>query len=154
MEVPRAEAAMLDMLTESRQFDKVKISKKPKEENARTPVGQMSHQQPCQYFGRLHMLRQCLAYGKTCVGCGKTRHFKKVKASQEYSKGEIETVSIDSVHSNKNQSLLTVELEMHAGANNIVIPYKIDMGNEGNIMSWHIFKRLLTTITEDELKRL
>ena len=66
---------------------------------------------------------QCLAYGKTCVGCGKTGHFKKVchsrkeravnevevEASQEYREGEIETVSIDSVHLNKIQSLLMAE---------------------------------------------
>ena len=41
VEAQRVQAAVLDMLTESRQFDKVKISKKPKEENARATVGQM-----------------------------------------------------------------------------------------------------------------
>ena len=111
------------------------------------------------------MLRQCVAYGKTCAGCGKTRHFKKVchhrreravneievEMSQD-SKGEIETVSIDSVHLNKNQSLLMAELEMHAGPNKIVIPYKIDTGSKGNIMPWHIFKKLFQNITEDELQ--
>ena len=70
------------------------------------------------------MPRQCLAYGKTCAGCGKTRHFKKVcqsrrdqvvnemeiKEAQECSEGKLETVSIDSAHLNKNWSLLTVEL--------------------------------------------
>ena len=76
----------------------------------------------------------------------------EVEASQEYSKGEIETVSVDSVHLNKNQSLLTAELMMHAGTNNIVIPYKIDMGSKGKIMPWHIFKRLFKNSTEDELK--
>ena len=45
------------------------------------------------------------------------------------------------------------ELEMHAATNNIIIPYKIDMGSEGNIMLWHIFKRLFKNITEDELKK-
>ena len=30
--------------------------------------------------------------------------------SQEYSKGDIETVSINSVHMNKNQSVLTAKL--------------------------------------------
>ena len=77
----------------------------------------------------------------------------EIEASQEYSKGEIETVSIDSVHLDKNQSLLMVELETHAGANKIVILYKIDMGSEGNIMLWHIFKRLFKNITKHELKK-
>ena len=60
-------------------------------------------------------VEQCLAYGKTCVDCGKTGHFKKachsrreravneieVEVPQEYSEGEIETVNIDPVHLNK-----------------------------------------------------
>ena len=29
-----------------------------------------------------------------------------------------------------------------AGPNKIVIPYKIDTGSDGNIMPWHIFKKL------------
>ena len=45
------------------------------------------------------------------------------------------------------------ELETHAGTNNIVIPYKIDMGSKGNVMPWHIFKRLFKNVTEDELKK-
>ena len=72
------------------------------------------------------MLRQCPAYGKMCPVCGKTRHFKKVchsrrdwavkelelEASQGYNEGELETVNIDSVHLNKNWSLLMAELEI------------------------------------------
>ena len=82
-------------------------------------------------------------------------HFKKVccskrsrvinkielEMSQEYSEGEIETVNIDSVHMNKNQSLLTAEFETCVGDNKLIVPYKIDTGSEGNIMPWHIFKK-------------
>ena len=42
---------------------------------------------------------------------------------------------------------------MQAGANNIVILYKIDMGSKGNIMPLFIFKKLFKNITEDQLKR-
>ena len=42
---------------------------------------------------------------------------------------------------------------MCAGTNNIVFLYKIDMGSKGNIMLWHIFKRLFKNITEDELRK-
>ena len=77
----------------------------------------------------------------------------EVEASQDYSEGKIETVSIDSVHLNKNWSLLMVELEMHAGTNKIIIPYKIDTRSEGNIMPCHIFKRLFKNVTEGELKK-
>ena len=76
-----------------------------------------------------------------CAGYGKVGHFKKVchskrsravnemepEMSQEYSKGAIETVSINSIHMNKNQSMLTAKLEMHASNSKITIPYKIDM---------------------------
>ena len=54
--------------------------------------------------------------------------------SQEYSKGEIETVSINSVHMNRNWSMLTAKLEMCAGNNKLTVPYEIDTGSDGNIM--------------------
>ena len=38
--------------------------------------------------------------------------------SQEYSESEIKTVSIHSVHMNKNRSVLTAKLETHAGNKN------------------------------------
>ena len=157
LEMQKAQAAVLDTLTELRQFNKVKITKKPKEDNTRAQGSDTSQQQQCRYCGGTHVPRQCLAYGKICVGCGKSGNFKKVccsrkknkavneievEASQEYNKGKLETVSIDSVHLNKNWSLLMVELEMLAGPNKIVIPYKIDTESKGNIMPWHIFKKL------------
>ena len=77
----------------------------------------------------------------------------ELETPKEYSKGEIEMVSVDSVHMNKNWSLLMAELEMCADDNKIIIPYKIDTGSQGNIMPWHIFKRLFKNITEAELKK-
>ena len=35
----------------------------------------------------------------------------------------------------------------------IIIPYKIDTERKGNIMLWHIFKRLFKNITKDEFKK-
>ena len=75
------------------------------------------------------------------------------ETSQEYSEGEIETVSIDSVHMNKNWSLLTVELEVCTGDNKLTVPYKIDTGSDGSIMPWHVFKKLFPRITEAEIKK-
>ena len=109
------QAAVLNTITDLRQF---------KEDTARALVGQTLQWQRYQYCGGVHPLRQCPAYGKTCAGCGKLGHFKKVchsrrsrvvnkielETSKEYSEGEIEIVSIDSVHMNKNQLLLIVEL--------------------------------------------
>ena len=104
-------------------------------------------------------------YGKMCVGCGKMGHFEKVchskrsrvinemelEMSQEYSEGKIGTVHIDSVHMNKNQSMLTAKLEMCTGNNKLTVPYKIDTGNDGNIMPWYIFKKLFPRVTETKL---
>ena len=67
--------------------------------------------------------------------------------SQEYSEGEIETVSINSVHMNKNQSMLTAKLEMCTGNNILTVPYKID------IMPWYIFVKLFPRVTEAKLKK-
>ena len=72
---------------------------------------------------------------------------------QEYSQGEIETVSINYVHMNKNWSMLTVKLEMCTGNNKLTVPYKIDMGSDGNIMPWYIFKQLFPRVTEAEPKK-
>ena len=48
VEAQRVQAAVLDTLTESRQFDKVKISKRPKEDNARAPLNWRLQRQLCQ----------------------------------------------------------------------------------------------------------
>ena len=100
--------------------------KKPREDGTRHPLDLIAQQHPCKYCGGTHMTMQCPTYVKMCTSCGKTRHFKKVCQSrrdravnkleieelQKCSKGEIESVSIDSVHLNKNWSLIMAELEM------------------------------------------
>ena len=130
------------------------------------PTRSNSTVMPLQIFGRLHAPKQCLAYSKTCTGCSKTRHFKKVcqsrrdravnkleiKELQEGNEGKIETVSINSVHLNKNQSLLMAELETQSGIDTIIILYEIDMSSKGNIMPLFIFKQLFKNITEEQLK--
>ena len=75
----------------------------------------------------------------------------EVEGVREGNKGKIETVSIDAVHLNKNWSLITVNLETQAGGNTIVVPYKVDTGNEGNIMPLFIFKKLFKDTTERQL---
>ena len=82
VEVQKAQAAVLNTLTESRQFDKIKISKKVKEDKARTPVHLTTPQQPCRYCGEIHQTRQFSAYGKMCMECNKIGHFQKVCSSR------------------------------------------------------------------------
>ena len=78
-------------------------------------------------------------------------HELEVKGAQVTQEGKIETVSINSVHLNRNWSLITAYLEMQAGENIIEIPYKIGTGSEGNIMPLYIFKNLFKNTTEDQL---
>ena len=101
-----------------------------------------------------------------CDGCRKMGHFRKVcwskkdttvhelevEGVQETQEGEIETVSINSVHLNRNWSLITAHLEMQAVENIIEIPYKINTVSEGNIMPLYIFKKLFKNMTGDQLK--
>ena len=61
VEVQRVQAAVLNTLIESRQFDKIKVSKTAKEDTTRTPVGQTLQWQPCRYCGGLHQPSQCPA---------------------------------------------------------------------------------------------
>ena len=58
VEVQRAQAAVLNTLTEVRQFNKIKVSKRAKEDITRATVGWTLQWQPCQYCGRVHPLRQ------------------------------------------------------------------------------------------------
>ena len=64
------------------------------------------------------------------------------EVSQEYREDDIETVSINSVYMNKNQSMLTTKLDRHTGDNKIAMPYKIETANDGNIMPWYTFRKL------------
>ena len=141
VEVLRAQAAVLNTLTESRQYDKIKVSRKVKESKKHSP-------------------RQCQAYGKTCTEYNKIGHFHKVcqsrksrvvnemeqEGTQEYTEYDLEMVSINSVCFNKSHSMLTTKLKMSID-NNIVIPYKIDIGSDGNIMPWYVFKKLFPRVT-------
>ena len=78
VEAQRAQAAVLNTIMEMRQFNKEKVVKKPREDSTRCLLDLTAQWHLCRCCGRIHMLRQCPAYGKTCVGCGKTGHFKKV----------------------------------------------------------------------------
>ena len=82
-----------------------------------------------------------------------TMHEVETEMVQEPQKEEIDTVSINSVYLNKNQSLITAHLEMQVGEITAEILYKTDTGSEGNIMPLYIFKKLFKNMTEEQLKR-
>ena len=165
--VQRAQAAILNDITESHQFNKIKMAQKPKDIQMKQTMSMKGQQHPCRYCSGIHAPRQCPAIWKDMCQMKDMGHFRKVcqsrrdqavhelevKGVQEVHKGEIETVSVDSVHLNKNRSLITANSEMQTGENVIEIPYKSDTGSEGNIMLLYIFKKLFRNTTEEQLKR-
>ena len=40
---------------------------------------------------------------------------------------------------------------MSTGQSNIMVPYKIDTGSDGNITSLHVFKKLFPNISNEQL---
>ena len=140
------------------------MASKAKGIQARQMPNTTSRRQLCRYCHRIHAPWQCSAYGKMCTGCRKMGHYKKVCRSKRdhmvhelevemVQVEEIETVSINSVHLNKNQSVIMAYLDTYAGENNVEILYKINMGSEGNIMPLYIFKKLFKNITVEQLKK-
>ena len=79
-------------------------------------------------------------------------HELEVEGVQETQEGEIETLSIDLVHLNRNRSLITAHLEMQAGKNIIEIPYKIDTVRAISCCYIYIFKKPFKNTTADHLK--
>ena len=39
---------------------------------------------------------------------------------------------------------------MSAGINNVIVPYKVDTGTDGNIMPLHIYKKIFPRITNGQ----
>ena len=79
-------------------------------------------------------------------------HEIDVEVAQESQDEQIETESIDSVHLNKNQSVITAYLDTFVGENMVKIPYKINRGSGGNIMLIYIFKQIFkNTMTEQQV---
>ena len=118
------------------------------------------------YCGSSHPPRQCLAYGKTCKECSKIGHFRVVCRSRRAravndveqeavqdsdEENNIASVSINSIHFNKNCSIITVNLKTSAGPNNMMVPYMVDTGSNGNIMPLHIYKKLFARIPNEQL---
>ena len=116
-EVQRVQAVVMNSLTESKEFSKIKIAKITCKDNQRrsiqvgTPTKQM-----CRYCGSSNPPRQCPAYGNTCTGCSNIGHFQVVcrsrrtravneveqEAVQDDARENSESVSVNSIQFNKN----------------------------------------------------
>ena len=152
----RAQSAIMNSLTKTKEFDKLKVVKSiNKDSPRRYTQTKMPTKQTCRYSGSSHPPRQCLVYGKRCTNCSKIGHFRTVcrsrraqstneveqeTAQDSAEESSIDSVNINSIYINKNCSLLTVNLKTSADSNNVMVPYKVDMGGDGNIMPLYIYK--------------
>ena len=108
VEAQRAQVAILNDITETCQFDKVKIAPQTKGRQDRI-MHKNTNRKPCRYCSGIHVPLQCPAYGKMCARCRKMGHYKdvyrsrkehvvhevEVKVVQESQEEQIEIVSID-----------------------------------------------------------
>ena len=83
IKVQRAQAVILSNITESHQFDKVKVTQRSKEDNVRCTSGKTNSWCPCRYCGGIHAPRQCPAYGKMCTGCTESQAISRWCAGAE-----------------------------------------------------------------------
>ena len=63
----------------------------------------------------------------------------------------IDSVNINSIHLNKNCSVITANLKTSADKHSVIVPYKVDMDSAGNIMPLHIHKKMFPRITNEQL---
>ena len=117
VEAQWAQTAILSDIMETHQFDKVKLNPNPrdnlwwvsqdKEDSAGTAVG-FTCQDNAQHMGRHAWDAEKLATSGRCVKAKETVvHELEVDVAQETHEANIETVSINSVHLNRNWSLIT-----------------------------------------------
>ena len=64
----------------------------------------------------------------------------------------IDSVNINSIHLNKTCLVMTKKSKTSAGINNVIVPYKVGKGSNGNIMPLHIYKKLFPRITSEQLE--
>ena len=168
VEAQGAQASVLNDITETRAFNKVKKETEPKNTWGREVQVAIHQRWPCRYCGGSHAPRQFPAYGKMCAACSKMGHFRKVCRSKrncevheveidmepESQAEDTEIVSINSLYVNRKWSSIMAKLEMQVGKTALEIPYKIDTGREGNIMLIYIFQKLICKHKQESVEKI
>ena len=157
VEAQGAQSAIMDSLTKTKEFDKVKKAKGEPIHNGRNvqTCVKAPIKKTCSYCGSSHPPKQSKAYGKMCIDCSKTNHFREVCRSRRNTavhyieqvpdhcnveEDHIDTVNINSFIFNSKWSAITANLKMSSSQVNIIIPCKVDTGSDDNILPLHLYK--------------
>ena len=157
---------MLNDITETKACDKVK------KETVKKTQGREAHvatyqRQLCRYCGGKSCIKAMPSIWENMCSmwqdgalqgvCRSKRnctvHGVEIDMEPESQGEDTEVVSINSLYINRKRSLITAKFEMQVGKTVLEIPYKIDMGSEGNLMPLYIFRKLFANMSEEQLKR-
>ena len=111
VEAQKAQSAIMNSLTEVKEFYKLKIVKNTyKDSTGRSTLTKTHAKYMCRYCWSSHPPRQCLAYGKRCTEFSKIGHFRAVcrsgraravnEVEQDTAQDSAEENSIDPVNIN------------------------------------------------------
>ena len=146
----------MDSLTETKEFDKIKIAKgvfkyirRNSEACSKPPT------KKCSYCSLNHPLGQCPVCGKKCMDCGKINHFREVCRSRrktavynieqvtdqcDIEEDHIDMAKINSIIFISKCCAIAGNLKMLLNQVGVVISYKVDTGSNGNIMPLYLYK--------------
>ena len=123
MEAQRAQAAVINCLFESKNFDVI-TQKESRFRNTTCTSSTVITRKRCKYCRQIHKPGWCLVYGKRCDKCGKLNHFKVVcrgfqsrtfntiaKEDIYVQESGMEMVNIDSISFNSNHSTKIAKLK-------------------------------------------
>ena len=161
VKVQTGQSAVMSSITERKEFDKNQnIEEHVQRQPQKKHTEKNTHEADMQVLWKQPSPRQCLAYGMTCMECKKIGQFKAVcRSRRTRSMIEVEQGTVED-NARKNTEMVSMNyiqfykncfIKTPAGYSNIIIPFKIDTVNDGNIMPLHVCKMLFPNITNGQL---
>ena len=75
----------------------------------------------------------------------------KIQIEMNRNKEHIEMVNISSIRFSSNHSIIIANLKTSLNEIAITMPYRVDMGNDGNIMPFYVYKKIFPRSTVELL---
>ena len=154
MKAQKAQSKIIKSLYEKKKdFHKIKTVRRGQRQIERN-ICQSTHKYSYNYCGSIYPSRQCPVYGKKCAECVKTHHFKEAcrsvrrrtvhnveQESDKYQEEDhIDMVNINSINFKSKHSVITANLKTSSHQVRIIVPYKVDTGNDRDIMPLCVYK--------------